>query len=104
MPTDLVEEFNSLHHFVILDSAILAWNATFPTLTDISALLMSLANVAQFMNENPCNALIWRDDMLKGRRLALVMHQLLSLPRIDLNSKSDAESKPEIVMREAIRL
>lgn len=103
IPNDLVHHFTNGHHFDIHSGIITAWHAHFPHLADIAETLQSVARMAQHINDTTGSTRmsLWRDEEFMVRYFQPILHDALSLRRVDLNQP---HLLPEVVIQEAARL
>jgi hypothetical protein len=101
LPVDFVQDFANPHQFGILDSITIAWNTSFVNLTDITVVLSTIAKMSQYINDIDGYPLIWQDEWFMSLRFLPIFHQLLCLPRDNLDKTS---LNPEMIIREAVRL
>ena len=101
LPNAFIHGFTGPHRFVVLDSAIAAWNAEYPDQTDITVVLSDIARMAQHINNTVEVSSLWRDIWFMSLRFMPMFQQLLALPRANLDQLNLERG---VVIREALRL
>ena len=103
IPTHLVLDLPNTHISTRLQATIENWNERFPNAGDVPEILAAVAALTNHLNEvRLCS--VARADMFLGRTFNPVLHRLMSLPRYPEGVFPSGTVRPEVAMREAVRL
>jgi hypothetical protein len=104
VPKELVPTPNLGQLSSRLTASMQTWNDKFPSLTDISTALASVANFSTEVNAASQSPRFWKDELFIGVRLNPIAHQLLMIPRFSFSEEAAVGPRDGLVIREAIRL
>jgi hypothetical protein len=102
LPKDLIEIRKTPVYHTLLQSNLESLESYHGTTSDVYESIISLANMAQAMNNKEISSGFWKDDMAYFHNLLPVVYHILILPRPYSDMKGSA-SEGEVI-RETLRL